>query len=314
MARLDFSGNPQAPVTISTLPTDEYTIDSPGVYQIRYKEGDPYQVIVTQSPGRVASPSQVAPGVPGGMKDSYDGGYVFNARFAGGGSLPLELNPQIMPVDAAAPFAGLFMLQHMYAASMDIDLAPHLAYESAFGDDSMRTFPPPPSPNYWAIDPLNRNVNVSQGDPGWDDEDHNYFVPEDAWFFELTPNFRYEPGIDASLSERAGLNRAENVHHDFRRDDPGREESPPILNSKALSYQDTTDLNNPKQVQVASYRMACHIGGHLIAVGSLSGVVTEAPGPGTSVRNLQQQRALSAGGSPGSANRIYQFNLSPFAQ
>jgi hypothetical protein len=248
------------------------------------------------------------------MTDHYDGGYVFGACFAGGGSLPVQVNPEVLPVDAAAPFAGLFMAQHAYAASMDIDLAPHVDYGSPFGDDSMRSFPSLPSSGYWSVDPLNRNATVEQGDPGWDDEDHNYFVPEEAWFFEPTPNFRYETGIDASLSERTGLNNPENVYHDFRRDDPGVVESPPIENSKALSYQDTTDINNPVQVEVASFRMACHIGGHIISVGSLSGAVTTAPGPGTSVRNLQEQRALSAGGAPGSANRIYQLNLNPFAQ
>ena len=313
-AQVDYFGQVQAWETISTTFEGEHLLQKPGVYLIRFNGSEPFEVVVSQSPTETSGPSVVAPNLPSVVKDSYrEGAFVFASRFAGGGSLPLSVEPQSLSHDASSPFAGFFMLQHTYTASADIDLAPYVDFGADLGSDSMRDFPDLPASEFWELDPVNREPGIEQGDPGWYDEDHNYYVLEEAWFFEPTPDFEYDSGIDQSLSTLAQLDKKESIYHDFRRDDPDVQEQPPITNSKALSYQDTTDPRNPITKAVASYRMACQVGGNVVAVGSLAGSVTRAPGPDASVRNLQQQRSLKAGGGAGSANRVYQMNLNIFA-
>jgi len=184
--------------------------------------------------------------------------FFFQPRLTGGGSLPANLQvpdtsgPEAVPVD-------LVMIQHAYAASADIDLAPKVASAGeAFGSDNFTTG----SVNYWASTLNNQPLpgNGQSGlfeenstfssspvnDPGWVYEDHNYVLWSAKWFDDKNDDKRLNPGED-DIGGLTGYKYDSSGDNDDRFETP----RPTGVPGEPFTY----------------YRMTCNIGARIVGVG-----------------------------------------------
>ncbi|MEZ5324664.1 MAG: PKD domain-containing protein [Verrucomicrobiales bacterium] len=248
---------------------------NPGVYRVSLSHSGgtlSKDIVVLPSPGHTpVKPSTVPDPTGGSAKYAAAGDYkafIFQPSFYGGGSLPAKFpSPSLVaPQDYpnAAPAADLVMLQHAYAASADIDLAPFTAGPgSAYASDTFQS-----GPSYWASSlnnqPLPGNgltgipaegVGVPFNDPGWTFEDHNYVLWGGKWFDDANLDGKLNPGED----DIAGLT---GYKYDSASDNDGNYESPR-----------STGLPGPS---LNYYRMACSIGAPISPVGIIGASVRSA--------------------------------------
>ena len=281
-----------------------YEYRLPGVYEVEMVYQDNVlmtsEVVVYPSPSSnptVPNVWNLATDVPGVELDLSKGtpgpytAFVFRSWFHGGGSIPRDFSDK-EPVrieitdesnfafPAVSPSATLAMLQHTYAASFDIDLAPYVGSIPSSGpclDDAGNPLPlylcdqfaGPESP--YATDPRNRNPSPLAGtneveiaseeelsavddpnvrerltpvnDPGWMDEDHDYVLWPRKWYVDDNESGDFDVG-DTDIPPLLGYDRA-----DERLDSPENKDP---------------DLGVPFQY----YRMACTIGGGDLCSGS----------------------------------------------
>ena len=349
-------GQFSTPTSLYDLETGEPILSLPGVYRVQplidgVPDGNPVEIVVLNSPNNVVTPDLDEPS----QSDPSFTVITEGISFTGGGSLPSNYG-SFIDVDttsenfdhASSPptFVGLFMLQHTYAASMDIDLSPKVRLPSSEETAPMSYLADKFIPASiaegdadWSIDTVSLSNtlvysvgginlplgfdNVSNGeaeagfphDLGWRLEDHDYTVPAQTWFFDVNDSTNVWDANDRDIASDTGvLPPGDAFFHTF-------EEG--VSGSKALRHLDYQDFYVNGNFEAGdtltdSYQMTCRFGANIIDVSSLSGAVAFAISPDVSSSPVStsqakaDQKSISASVIPGSSNRALSLTLNPF--
>ena len=245
---------------ISSLGATKHIYDLPGIYTaiLTHSGGTIEQeIIVMPSPGKTRLSAQQTPGT--GSKYAAAGNYatfIFAPRFSGGGSLPVAItstiDPQPTPQDypTAAPIADLVMMQHTYASSADIDLAPHTNEPGSPFESDLFTSG---TVNYWGS-PLNKQPvsgtglprlvpentmlgNPATNDPGWNYEDHNYLLWPQKWYLDGDENGLFNNG-DIDLAEGSSV----------------------LVNDDTFNSPPSTEWLTDQSLDIKHFKMTCNFG------------------------------------------------------
>jgi hypothetical protein len=175
-----------------TLPAGSLEVDisNPGSYSLILENGSNVvlatagPIVALQSPNHtVANPSTVDSSVTGKLNQTVWCHY-FSTQVGGGAirEADIELATEASPKNVNnAFFADLTAIQHTYAASGDLDLAPYTAAGQPFANDNFTAgFPT------YVAKAANRQT-AAQG-LGWKDEDYNYTLPLGRWYDPASHN------------------------------------------------------------------------------------------------------------------------------
>lgn len=292
----------------------------PGVYRVRVSgptDGASPLATVTISmlpaPGNApAMPGDLAgepTGLPAGAASARYAGHVFQA-FRTSGGVAYSLGPSEgftlgETNTLGAALIGLMSLQHAYAASMDLDLAPHVPDTGSQSFDSDGFMP-------LRTEDANRQF-------GFHDEDFDYALPANLWKDTKTWSGTSEyPDLDSDLSPILWGNPLENpkINYAVRRiTDRNGQEFQVSEDDRIYNPHPGTgtwgDLAPPHQT-VTHLRLTCSLGAEILT----------ATTPSTAVRVARDRRGLpedpfaaplQAAPGPLSRNLYYQLHFGPLS-
>ena len=310
---------------IATDPLTSHAFAVPGLYRVQLftpqdavTAAAEVEVVMLAAPGRApARPVELA-GEPTGLElataSAPYAGYMFQVASAGGGVVETVAPKSAFAVDETnalgAAWVARLPLQHTYAASMDLDLAPHLSPERTtrpFNDDGFVALAEP------GFDP-----EANENPRGFKREDFNYALPEGLWVGTLTSAGAPEYSRDPAVGLIVWGNAFANPRHNYAAE-PAR-----ALDNATFTVSLDEGLFHPhrglstfedlgEHATVHHFRLTCSLGAGLLTVPLPATAVREAA-PGRGDPPALGLAPLTAAGAANARSLYYHLEVGSLAR